>query len=1053
MSSVVFATTASKTLFIADLNKKYDLSSTIEILPDPQATIAWSDLEAGKFSEEFSTQLAHKEKPLAAMRYWFRMTLQLDEAANFSTAEVILYTPVKTTMAWELNFRVLQDNKLIKAIDMGHQRPFYQREINSIPYAIKVPVQKNIPTYVIGLFDNRASNIPLLIPFYIIDAEKLQQADRDISDFHIAFYSMMLALFIYNFVLFISLRERAYGYYLLFILSAGVLCSIEGGISHKYFFPESPVLNNKINQENGILTGMFYSLFVYNALSGLNGAKIYLRIHRLLVALGLVGLAVNLIIWDQYGNIIPQTYPMIVVLLNLIVIIYAIKQGDVIARFILVAVMFTMTGGTVYLNMIHSVLPINWFTYWSLHWGFLGESLMLSLALAMRTRHAQDQAVNNLLKFEKLYDESTAGLFEYSLLTNGIKGNKTFANLFGYTSAEDIPANFQPLDFLTGEDKVRVPELLFAAGRVANYELKIDDFYNAKKFWISLSMNLILDSKNQPLGIEGSMLDISEKKYIEQAEKQRAEAEREQRIAAAESRAKSDFLSKMSHEIRTPMTAIIGMSELLKERANSRTDIQYIDIIQSSGETLLTIINDILDYSKIEAGKMTLEAIPIELEKIAYDALGIFKSVADKKGLQLILSAPANLPQQFVGDPTRIKQILMNLLGNAIKFTEVGSIMVEIAYFPHEQRNIRLAIVDTGIGVATENQAHLFQDYSQAQADTARRFGGTGLGLSICKQLAELMAGEVGIISTKGEGATFYAAIALKESNPEITIIPRLKQDKLPKALIFTPNINDSKVLQQYLNALGLMVEVVKTLAEIGTVTETDLLFVGHDYLIGEAFGDRVETIISNVKRVVCITPDYDFSTKNNLPNSNYPNINFPNYKFLLTPIYSKNLLRVLSELEIPIPSESYNTENQTTENFKKNQLRDVVITPRVILVAEDNTVNQMVIEKMLQRLGHQCEIVNNGREAMERYAAQCVNGKPYDIVLMDCEMPIMDGYEATQAIRRYEEEKNCRRCPVIALTAHIMEEEIKKCQQAGMDNHITKPINQVRLAQLLNSP
>lgn len=380
--------------------------------------------------------------------------------------------------------------------------------------------------------------------------------------------------------------------------------------------------------------------------------------------------------------------------------------------------------------------------------------------------------------------------------------------------------------------------------------------------------------------------------------------ERETQAAQAESEAKSAFLAKMSHEIRTPMNAVLGIAQLLRDDSHDKNQQRYLDTLHVAGKALLTLIDDILDYSKADAGKLVLEETPFNLAALLQECVNIFELSAQQKSLSLVCTTAPDLPHWVTGDPTRLRQILLNLLGNAIKFTDRGMVQLSAELLPGGapgQSWLRFTVADQGVGIAPEQQGRLFQSFQQVDNSTTRKYGGSGLGLAICRQLVSLMGGDIGVLSTPGQGSTFWFTVCLTPAEPSVMAITTG-----PDALLVTPALAALRVL-----------------------------------------------------------------------------------------------------------------------------------------VAEDNSINQIVILGMLRKLGIEPQVVGNGAAAVATVQA---SGDALDIVLMDCEMPELDGYDATRQIREWEARLGRHRLPVIALTAHALPEYRARCLASGMDDYLTKPLSLTEL-------
>jgi len=603
--------------------------------------------------------------------------------------------------------------------------------------------------------------------------------------------------------------------------------------------------------------------------------------------------------------------------------------------------------------------------------------------------------------------------------------NPAFETLFGYSAAEAMGATI---------DAMIVPESLRAESsdleaRARSGETVRVEVERMRKDGSHVQVRLSAAAVKATA--EGALValyeDISDRKAAEQA--MRAARDLAERVA----RARSAFLANMSHEIRTPMNAVLGFVELVLDTELAPEQRRALELVRSSSEALLTILNDILDYSKIEAEHLELESIPFDLPKVVHATATLLAVRAREKHLELTVDVPPDVPHLVRGDPTRVRQVLMNLIGNAIKFTEEGEVDVSAAVVAHHggRTSVRFRVRDTGIGISEEQLAHIFDEFTQADASMTRRYGGTGLGLAIARRLVALMAGELTVTSHVGRGSEFSFTLAFPVEAPAGAQAPgRRASLGGRRLLVVDDNETNRRIVRDMLGAEGVAVheahradaglEALRRAATAGTAFDLAVL----DAQMPDQDGFELATAIRADPQLARTRLLILTSAGQRGDGERCRQLGIQAY--LTKPIARADLIEAVGTVLAGAPSAAGGADLVTRHSIAESRhtLR--------ILLAEDNLVNQQVATAMLLKRGHQVDVVANGREAVAAVAAE-----RYDVVLMDIQMPEMDGFEATARIRALPQGGTL---PVIALTAHALSGERERCLERGMTGYLAKP-------------
>jgi PAS domain S-box-containing protein len=643
-------------------------------------------------------------------------------------------------------------------------------------------------------------------------------------------------------------------------------------------------------------------------------------------------------------------------------------------------------------------------------------------------------------RFRQLVESAQVILWRRSVVSSQFSFvNKEAEELLGYRSEQWLADGNFLFDHVHPDDR-ELTKSLCATAAADNTSQRFEHRMicsDGSVIWLRTSVRLVVGDGNSK-ELVGVMTDITERK-------------RAQEVAESASRAKSEFLASMSHEIRTPMNGVIGMTELVLDTDLTFEQREYMTAAKFSAESLLTIINDILDFSKIEAGKLDLDPISFQFQESVEETMRALAFRAHEKGLELLCDIKPQVPCQVIGDSVRIRQIIVNLVGNSIKFTERGQVELVVAIEAQNDDELQLHFVvsDTGIGIAPEKQKLIFDAFSQADGSTTRRFGGTGLGLTISSRLVEAMGGKIWVESEPGEGSSFHFTVCLRIDRQ--ALVPPTEEIPLNgiPVLVVDDNFTNRRILTEMFWTWQMKPTEAASAQEALThlrranergnpfaLVVTDVHMPGMD---GFDLAERIKNTpdLANVPILMLTSGEKRGDIKR------YREMGVSAY--LMKPVRRVELRAAISSA-MRSPS-SWNGENDRA--FPVSQIATPTEPESLrshILLVEDNVVNQRLASRIIEKAGHGVVIVGNGREAVA-----ALKRETFDLVFMDIQMPEMDGFEATMAIRKDEVGKS-RHVPIIAMTAHAMTGDRDRCLAAGMDSYISKPIRALDLLNLIEN-
>jgi PAS domain S-box-containing protein len=1018
----------------------YSLGPHLDLLEDSSRALTFDQISSADFAGEYFPAKAKTPNfGFSSSVYWTRFHLEGDMHGRDPWLLELAY-PLLDSISI---FLPQPDGNYLEK-KAGDLLPFSKREIKNRNFIFLLPPVLSGAGPIYMRFQ---SDSTMTMPLTIWSKTAFEQKDHEDQIRLGLYYGFILVMILYSAMMLISLRDANYFYYLLFIVSFGAYQIIMNGSAYEYLWPDLVWWNNYSMPVAVALAAMGVGLFT----------RSFLTLSRYSPLLDKVLIFLSVLCLAAAGASMSGHYSLAIKsssLLAMVIMFASVISGVVCllkqyrpARWFMIAWSMFFLG--VVLNALRAfgVLPANFFTLSGPQYGSAMTVILLAMALADRVNMMKNETETAQEQYRTIFENANEGIFRSSISGNLLMANPALASIFGYGSPERMIADLPELGrlYLNPEQRHEFIKAVVTEGSVVGYEIKMLR-QDGSVLHAEINAHVIKNEKGEPKYLEGILSDITGRKKAEEMRLARDSAE-------AANQAKSEFLANMSHEIRTPMNGIIGMTGLLLDSQLTVTQRDYAETIQTSAESLLTIINDILDFSKIEAGKLDLEKLEIDLRHTLEDVYDLLIFRARQKNLDFTITIAPDTPSLLVGDPGRLRQIILNLADNAIKFTNQGKVIVEVGLKAEDasQATLIFTVTDTGVGIPADQSSRLFEPFNQADTSSTRKFGGTGLGLSISKRLAEIMGGEIGLESTPGGGSRFWFTVKLDQRQPGEADAPKsreLSRGHDCRILIVDENEKDRDHLAKLFRAWGY--RKVETMSgATGTVLEKLHQTAGQEEPFQIVFFDqggsgfdahtvaaaiRADETLQDPRLVIMTAPESQVIAGGSGERG------FDSY--LPKPLDEESLRDCLRTL-------SHNRREKliAPKNSSGRQpLSDARRRRASILLVEDNPINQKVSIAILTRLGCHTQLAANGREALE-----ALRSDTFDLVLMDCEMPEMDGFEATRQIRLREEHQATQsKAIIIAMTAHAMAGSREKCLAAGMDDFISKPVAPEKLAEIL---
>jgi len=906
-----------------------DISSRVQVFTDIHNLADLDAIVAGEYDQRFGAVSGdfYRSRERQA-RHWFKVALKARSAID--SGEYVLHVDSHPSRIPHLGLALVSLGSVKQVFETGSHLPFDSRDIDeSKPYAFRLQLNAEQPLEIVGWIDAKAMPGAVLLPLKVHSVQNFNAVKHQSDLLQTAFYAALAVLLLYNLFLYISLRQKLYAFYVIFLTtSIGVCMAIDGSIYH--VFPNYPAGVSLGKSMGVVLAILAYTAFLFYSLDKFQYYPRYRFYYLIAFVLGGI-LLLSLPLVDTYYQVVgSRVYAVTLLILNAGVILHGVIRKVYGAVSLLFADVAFVLGGSVYMLTVSGFFPPSAWSMWSLHIGFLCETLLLSLVLANLTRRVQNENITNLEKYRVLYNNAIEGLFQYSFVDGSVTCNRSMAELFGYTDVDVFLRTEKIIELVKGAVDHEMNTRLMREGFVSDYELTLkikppEGSKTAARKRCSISMNL---TRNNTSGgakhVEGSIVDITQRYFMAEVQRRtlRAQNEAIDNLKKSE-QLKSDFLSMLSHELRTPMTGVSGYIELLIDEDLTDDQEDVVGGARRCTKEMMRLLDRVLEFAQLHAGARRRVHTPFSLAELLEPIRIDIAERCRSKRLVFNWHIDDGIAKALMGDKNKIAYVLKDLLDNAAKFTNAG--YVALSAFQHESVDkgrvdersvdrdnddcdeetkkgvcgVTFRIEDSGDGIDEEMRSHLFDSFNLGDASFSRKFGGMGLGLAICRQYVELLGGNLTYRpGCRGKGSCFEFTIDLERTSA------------------------------------------------------TSLI---EEHFIASSRGKSAN-----------------------------------------------------------------------------------------ILIVEDNLTNQMILESLIKKIGHRTTTAENGSVALEK-----LEKEHFDLILMDCQMPVMDGFEATERIRQSELKFN--HLPIIAVTANVMENDKDRCFSAGMNDFLPKPISKDILSHAIS--